>query len=371
MESNHRRLLAMISTTNTTDRATDSDLAAAEMPEVTPDPAEPAGDEPQTDLPAPLTVADVDPNAVVVAAESAMEATPPKPVERSGIVTSTEPLPDPDVPQVLLQTVDKELHLLLPTEKILEKVAPEPDSTDHPMQTWDELLTQLDHHITIDSRQHQPRTQVHLQAGDRLLDMRQLQEISDILHKHDLILHHLTTTRRQTAINGASMGLSVEQGTFMHSLMGYTVNAPNPMSDPLYVKATLRSGSEIRHSGSIMVFGDVHAGAELIADGDIIVWGKLRGMAHAGAKGNSLALVMALHLEATQIRIAEFVARVDTPTTYFCPEVAFVNTQGTPTIQIVQAIDYSSFRAESSSWVGLSSLPLAKAAWVKRPPRLT
>ncbi len=350
MESNHRRLLAMISTTNTTESAIDgavnSDLAAAEMPEVVPEATEQSLDETPTALPAPLTVADVDPKAAGVD-QSAPEATPP--AERSGIVTSTEPLPDPDVPQVLLQTVHGALHLLLPTEKILEKVAPEPDSTDHPMQTWDELLTQLDHHITIDSREHQPRTQVHLQAGDRLLDMRQLQEISDILQKHSLVLHHLTTTRRQTAINGASMGLSVEQGTFMHSLLGQTVNAPNPMADPLYVKATLRSGSEIRHSGSIMVFGDVHAGAELIADGDIIVWGKLRGMAHAGAKGNPLALVMALHLEATQIRIAEFVARVDTPTTYFCPEVAFVNTQGTPTIQIVQAIDYSSFRAESSS----------------------
>ncbi|MEI6427122.1 MAG: septum site-determining protein MinC [Pseudanabaena sp. ELA607] len=351
MESNHRRLLAMISTTNTTDRATDSatdsDLAAAEMPEVTPDLEAQTSE--QTDLPAPLTVADVEPNAGNGSTpEPVVNPSGSQPPERTGI-TLTEPLPDPDVPQVLLQTVDRELHLLLPTEKILAKVEPEPDSTDHPMQTWEELLTQLDYHITIDSRQHQPRTQVHLQAGDRLLDMRQLQEISDILHKHDLVLHQITTTRRQTAINGASMGLSVEQGTFMHSLMGYTVNAPNPMADPLYVKATLRSGSEIRHSGSIMVFGDVHAGAELIADGDIMVWGKLRGMAHAGAKGNPLALVMALHLEATQIRIAEFVARVDTPTTYFCPEVAFVNTQGTPTIQIVQAIDYSSFRAESSS----------------------
>ncbi len=105
---------------------------------------------------------------------------------------------------------------------------------------------------------------------------------------------------------------------------------------------TVRSGVEIRHNGSIIVFGDVNPGGEVIATGDILIWGKLKGLAHAGVKGNSSAIVMALHLEATQVRIADFVARVDSPTTHFSPEIAHVSLTGTPNICISPAV---SFRA--------------------------
>jgi septum site-determining protein MinC len=181
-----------------------------------------------------------------------------------------------------------------------------------------------------------------LQADDRLLDTRQLQELAESLQNYQLLLHCVVTNRRQTAINAASMGLSVEQGTIFRELLGFNPLPNAPTDDPLYIKMTVRSGTEIRHSGSIIIFGDVNAGAELISEGDIIVCGKLKGMAHAGAKGNAQALVMALHLEATQIRIANFIARVERPSTSFCPEIAFVSTQGAPVIQIVQAVDFPS-----------------------------
>jgi septum site-determining protein MinC len=58
---------------------------------------------------------------------------------------------------------------------------------------------------------------------------------------------------------------------------------------------------------------------------------------------------MALHLDATQIRIASFIARVETPSTSFCPEIAFVSNQGAPVIQIVQSVDYSAKSLAKSS----------------------
>jgi septum site-determining protein MinC len=71
----------------------------------------------------------------------------------------------------------------------------------------------------------------------------------------------------------------------------------------------VRSGQYVRHRGSIVVLGDVNPGAELIAEGDIIVWGKLRGIVHAGADGDEKAIIGALVLTPTQLRIAEQVAR--------------------------------------------------------------
>ncbi len=77
----------------------------------------------------------------------------------------------------------------------------------------------------------------------------------------------------------------------------------------LITRRTLRSGQQLRHPGSITVIGDVNPGSEIVAGGDIVVWGKLRGTVHAGAMGNETAVVCALDLAPTQLRIAQFFAR--------------------------------------------------------------
>jgi septum site-determining protein MinC len=85
-----------------------------------------------------------------------------------------------------------------------------------------------------------------------------------------------------------------------------------PPDDPeagLVARRTLRSGQQLRHPGSITVIGDVNPGAEIVAGGDIVVWGKLRGTVHAGAMGNETAVVCALDLAPTQLRIAQYIAR--------------------------------------------------------------
>ncbi len=77
----------------------------------------------------------------------------------------------------------------------------------------------------------------------------------------------------------------------------------------IIVRRTLRSGQRIHHVGSVVVLGDVNPGAEVVAGGDIIVLGTLRGIAHAGALGEEDAVVMALKLLPTQLRIAHFISR--------------------------------------------------------------
>lgn len=72
-----------------------------------------------------------------------------------------------------------------------------------------------------------------------------------------------------------------------------------------FYKGSLRSGQRIEYEGSIVVIGDVNAGAEVIAAENIAIIGGLRGLAHAGAKGNKKAIIAANKIECPQIRIAD------------------------------------------------------------------
>lgn len=96
----------------------------------------------------------------------------------------------------------------------------------------------------------------------------------------------------------------------------------------LFLNRTLRSGTRIEFAGHIVVLGDVNPGAELVAEGNVIIWGRLRGMVHAGAKGNRGAVVCALDLSPTQLRIAEEVSAALRPRENPRPEMARINKDG-------------------------------------------
>lgn len=87
------------------------------------------------------------------------------------------------------------------------------------------------------------------------------------------------------------------------------VELPETAFETLYLRQTLRSGQTVRFDGNVIIVGDVHAGSEVTAGGDIVVWGELRGIAHAGAKGNFKSEIRAMKIEALQLRIADYIAR--------------------------------------------------------------
>jgi len=80
-------------------------------------------------------------------------------------------------------------------------------------------------------------------------------------------------------------------------------------NNALLVKGPLRSGQRVYAEDNLVVFGDVNPGAELIAGGDIIVMGVLRGVAHAGVPDNVAAIIAAISLKPTQLRIGHFISR--------------------------------------------------------------
>ena len=170
-------------------------------------------------------------------------------------------------------------------------------------------------------------TPTHLAAQDRLLDGRQLQTLAEILQEFGLQLQCIRTSRRQTAVAAATAGYSVQQEPPGPPL-ATSSEQPIP-ADPLYFKTTVRSGITICHNGSVIIWGDVNPGGEVVADGDILIWGSLRGVAHAGARGDRHCTISALRLLPTQLRIADKVVRVpNAPTDDFEPEVAYLTQEG-------------------------------------------
>ena len=92
------------------------------------------------------------------------------------------------------------------------------------------------------------------------------------------------------------------------------------------IKKTVRGGQIIEYDGDILIIGDVNPDAYIIAFGSIIVMGTLRGIVHAGIKGDETAIVIALRLRPQQLRIGRFFARspedIDFPN---YPEMAFID----------------------------------------------
>lgn len=83
------------------------------------------------------------------------------------------------------------------------------------------------------------------------------------------------------------------------------------LSETKFHRGSLRSGQKMEVEGSLVILGDVNSGAEIMASDNIVVLGSLRGLAHAGAKGNKQAIVAAGFLDTVQIRIANIVKEID------------------------------------------------------------
>lgn len=83
------------------------------------------------------------------------------------------------------------------------------------------------------------------------------------------------------------------------------------ISETEFHRGSLRSGQRLEAERSIVILGDVNSGAEVIASDNIVVLGNLRGLAHAGAKGNKQAFISAGNLDTVQIRIANIVKEID------------------------------------------------------------
>ncbi len=97
----------------------------------------------------------------------------------------------------------------------------------------------------------------------------------------------------------------------------------------LTVERSLRSGQIVRFGGDVVIYGDLNPGAEVIAGGNILVFGAVKGLAHAGARGDDGAHIVAFDMRPTQLRIGRKIAlppesRPTKGVRKWTPEVAWV-----------------------------------------------
>lgn len=128
----------------------------------------------------------------------------------------------------------------------------------------------------------------------KVLKNKEMEEIQKIMN-HTIDVKVEFETPRILGLHGIKKSFSKEIGS----------------SETMFHKGSLRSGQKIEYEGSIVILGDVNGGAEVIAGENIIVLGILRGLAHAGAKGNKQAIVAANMIDSPQVRISNIIKELE------------------------------------------------------------
>src|SRR5512134_1986319 len=167
-----------------------------------------------------------------------------------------------------------------------------------------------------------------LDVASQVLHVNELVELRDQLSERGISLWAVISESPTTETTAQLLGLATriskprpeESRQFSVEYLGEET--------ALFLSRTLRSGTRIEFAGHVVVFGDVNPGAEIVAEGSVIIWGRLRGMVHAGSKGNKKAIIGALDLSPTQLRISGEVAAALKPQEHPSPEVVRINSDG-------------------------------------------
>lgn len=163
-----------------------------------------------------------------------------------------------------------------------------------------------------------------LNVENHVINAAALGKLRDRLSEKGITIWAVLTNSPTTETNAQALGMAtrIYQGPVEHAPTKKKQTLDG--DEAILVHRTLRSGASINFEGHIIVIGDVNPGAEIIAGGNIIVWGKLRGMVHAGAHGNTGAMVCALGLSPTQLRIGDKIAISPSESGLMRPEMAFI-----------------------------------------------
>lgn len=175
---------------------------------------------------------------------------------------------------------------------------------------WQGLLDELDQRLGKKASFFKGG-RVGLAVGPRQLTRLELEQIGQILSRHKVTLWAVESESPSTQEAAAQLGLEIGLGTPARPPAIAPTAAPLPQGEAILVQRTLRSGQVIHHPGHVVIIGDVNPGAEIRAGGSVVVWGRLRGTVHAGAgegQGEN-AVVCALQLSPTQLRIGDYITR--------------------------------------------------------------
>lgn len=163
-----------------------------------------------------------------------------------------------------------------------------------------------------------------LDVGNHVIRAAELGQLQDMLTEDGLTLWAVLSRSPVTERNAQSLGLATRINKPLPERSTHPIETALTGEHAVLVRRTLRSGFSLQHSGHVIVIGDANPGSEIIAGGNVVVWGRLRGMVHAGADGNEQAVVCAMDLAPTQLRIAGLIATTPKRTGQIQPEMAHI-----------------------------------------------
>ena len=207
---------------------------------------------------------------------------------------------------------------------------------------FEDLVTELSEHLKTQGAFFRGG-RVALQIGDHIIDERGLTQLSEMLAQYEMVLRTVVSSNPMSQMAVHALGLRLLEPNPSEAPAPAAPEAAAPLADgsaqsadhakpaeptptatkPVVARPTsalegtkgvlirhlVRSGQVIRHTGHVVIIGDVNVGAEIIAGGDIVIWGRLFGTVHAGAMGDDSAVVCALDFSPLQLRIGNHVAR--------------------------------------------------------------
>ena len=147
--------------------------------------------------------------------------------------------------------------------------------------------------------------QITLDVGNQILKAADIGHLRDALSGRGIVLRALLSHSPTTEMSAQDLGLATRLSKPKPDRLMRSLDTELSGDEAILVYRTLRSGHSIKFEGHVVVIGDVNPGAEIIAGGNVVVWGRLRGTVHAGAEGNPDAVICALDLFPTQLRIAD------------------------------------------------------------------
>jgi len=190
---------------------------------------------------------------------------------------------------------------------------------------WDQahqaLLDQLDEQAAF-----LQGARLALDLGNHALKAAELGKLRSDISEREMTLWAVLSNSPTTEQTAQTLGLATRIGKPQPE---YPAARPETVLQAgeyaILVHRTLRSGFSLNHAGHVVVLGDVNPGAQVIASGNVLVWGHLRGMVHAGAEGDETAVVCALDLSPTQLRIAGHISMTPQRRGKPQPEMARLN----------------------------------------------
>lgn len=169
---------------------------------------------------------------------------------------------------------------------------------------WSELKNALLKHIDQQG-EFLKGAQLTLDVGNQVLKAAEIGQLRDILSERGITLRALLSHSPTTELSAQNLGLATRLSKPKSNRSMHSLDTELSGDEAMLIHRTLRSGHNISFFGHVIVIGDVNPGAEITAGGNVVVWGRLRGTVHAGADGKSDAVICALDLSPTQLRIAD------------------------------------------------------------------